>query len=205
MRKNILAVSTFLLVFALLFHIGWCSAKHVSAQGRPLTAAERKLALRVARTAAHEGALKNLRDVDLIWQVTESRASTTEKRSEFLALHSGRAIGHKPCRTDDGNCWSQTLDRRGTIPASVAVGDAGYWRTVAIPAWQRVLQRAEALISGDVISRPCPVAPYTWGGVGRAPDGADDRQHAALDGLYPIGCSGTLNDGFAFKPRAAVR
>jgi hypothetical protein len=190
MLKNILAVALFVTLF--------CSIG--LAQGPRLTPAQRKLALRVARVAAHEGALHNLADVDLVWQVTESRAKTTEKRSEFLAMHSGRAIGVKPCTGLTKNCeWSPLLDHKGTIPASVAIGDEGYWRTIAIPAWQRVLARAEELVAGEPYVKPCRLDPYTWGSVKL------DSKRAAADGLYPIGCTGTLNDGFTFKAALVVR
>lgn len=164
------------------------------AQDQGLSASEEKLALYVARVSAHEGALKNLRDTDLVWQVVINNAKTTAGRIQFLEQHSGRALGKKPCT--ESNCeWSSLLDRRGTIPAAQAAGkDAGYWRTVTIPRWRAVLVRARELVRdpSDTAQLPCVGHPVTWGSLKL------DGKKAAANGLHPLICENTLNTGFSY-------
>lgn len=151
-----------------------------------------QLALEVAVVAAHEGALDNLRDTALVWQVVEARARTTSGRLAFLRSHSGRALGLKPC--NEGNCaWSTELLRAPSkTPESV---DAGYWRAVRAPQWELVQRKALGLVYGTDADRPCPSAPYTWGG-------AMDIESAWLKRrLVPMGCHGTLNEGFRVAPK----
>lgn len=165
--------------------------------------AQSELALAVARVAAHEGALTNVRDVDLIWQVVRGHGADARERLRWLRQHSPRALGLVPTKAWDGNGWSAELSPRALVPASVAAGgDAqlvGYWRAVALPRWRLVLSRAQDLVARDVADGPCPSQPYSWGGVGRVTNGADDREAAAARGLFPLGCRGTSNDGFAFR------
>lgn len=162
-----------------------------------------KLARAVAVVAAHEGALVSPRDLDLIWQATAYNGQTDEQRLGWLRSHSARALGSKPCVS--GNCtWSADLYAGAAIPAAVASGrvSGGYWRTVTLPRFQHLLSRAKLLVNGAPYDKPCGIEPRTWGGVGR--DGVDDRAVAARKfGRYPIGCAGTLNDGFA--PAKAFR
>jgi hypothetical protein len=151
------------------------------------------LALAVAQVAAHEGALRNLRDVDLIWQCVEARGDTDAKRLRWLQKHSPRALGLKPPKLGDVNAWSSELGRNATLPADVASGDPkrqSYWRFRVMPRWAEVLARAQHLASGGRYEKPCPSTPTTWGG-------PMDHEVAAEMGLYPLGCQGTLNDGFA--------
>lgn len=151
-----------------------------------------QLALELAVVAAHEGALDNLRDTALLFQVLESRARTDRGRLALLRAHSPRALGIEPC--NGGNCrWSvELLHAPSTTPSSV---DAGYWRTVRAPQWTLVQRKALGLVYGTDSDRPCPVAPWSWGG-------AMDLSGAWLERrLVPLGCEGTLNDGFAFAPR----
>lgn len=151
------------------------------------------LALALAVVAAHEGALDNLRDTDLVWQVVESRASSTAGRLRFLRQHSPRALGLEPC--NGRNCvWSVDLLR--DPDATPQNTDQGYWRSVRAPQWRLIRERAMALVYGAADdARPCLRAPYTWGG-------AMDHAGALKRGLRPLGCSGTLNDGFELKAAA---
>ena len=174
-------------------------------EGAKLTALHERLARAVAVVAAHEGALKTLRDVDLIWQSAQFNGDTDAKRLAWLQMHSGRALGIKPCVGESNCLWSGALAHGARVVSAETIKlgkvDPGYWRTVTVPRFERVLARARELVSGAPYERPCPIEPRTWGGVGRDPLGADDREHAAGEGLFPIGCVGTLNDGFA--PRSA--
>jgi hypothetical protein len=152
-----------------------------------------QLALELAVVAAHEGALDNLRDTALIYQVLEARAVSTAGRIALLRLHSGRALGRKPC--EGGNCaWSVELLRNPhATPPSV---DAAYWTRVRAGDWTLVMRKAQGLVYGIDDDRPCLGAPYSWGYAG-------DLKSAWLDRrLLPMGCAGTLNDGFALAPRS---
>lgn len=188
---NIMATLLLAFVFAVLF---FYASGLAQGQSLPkLTWAQERYAFALARVSAHEGALTNLRDVDLVHQVAITNAATPQKQLEFLHAHSGRSLGDKPCT--DANCeWSPKLNRAGTVPAAQAAGkDAAYWRVVVMPRWRSVLARARVLASGAVpySQLPCKRAPVTWGSVRL------DSKKAASHGLYPLGCSGTLNDGFA--------
>jgi len=138
-----------------------------------------------------------LEDTKLVWQVVECNAGSTDRRLDFLRRHSGRVLALKPC--DSGNCrWARNLTRDATaLPAGIASGNGGpkdwegYWRAVMAPRWGAVLELAEALANGEVTDRPCSACPRTWGG-------PMDHEHALTQGLFPMGCQGVRNDGFAF-------
>ncbi len=167
-------------------------------QSGATVSARAALATLLAHTAAHEGALLNadpLRELALLWQVVEGSAPTTEKRLAFLRAHSPQLAGTRTCRI---NCWALELKGK-TLPASVAASDAAYWRKVVLPTYLRIERRARELVAGAAYDKPCRVQPVTWGAVGRLSPEADDREKAAQHGLAPIGCEGTLNDGFAAK------
>jgi hypothetical protein len=154
---------------------------------------DRALVLALARVAAHEGALQNPRDLDLVWQVTEGYGATSDRRLRFLQQHSPRALGLEPPRQGAKNAFAAELKRNDTLPASVAAADRGtkaYWTHKVMPRWQDLLDRAEYLVAGKPYARPCPLKPVTWGG-------PMDHESAREQGRYPIGCEGTLNDGFA--------
>jgi hypothetical protein len=157
------------------------------------------LALSLARVAAHEGALSNPRDLNLIWQVTRRWGTTSTERLRWLQAHSPRALGLKPSRPGNANAFTAELSKTATIPASVASGASrqklAYWQHKVMPKWQTLLGRARQLVGGAQYDEPCPIEPVTWGG-------PMDHEIAAANGRYPIGCEGTLNDGFA--PRAML-
>lgn len=148
---------------------------------------ELELAFRVAKVAANEGALWNLRDTALIWQTVEHRGRDTAARLKWLAKHSPKVHGMRACLR--GNClWSQHLKRNATLPAGLAAG-LEYWEWKLAPKWSDVLLYAEQLVAGDVVDRPCLSPPDTWGGPG-------DVENAIAHGLIPLGCEGTLNEGW---------
>lgn len=170
----------FFLLLALLFLVAWVPSE------RKL---ERELSERVWRVCLNEGALLNVRECALVWQVVEGQADDAGGRMDWLAKHSPRVHGLRPC--DRGNClWTRGLTRELSMPAALASGHEPYWRVVLSPRAQEALLLVERLVSGEVVDRPCPVQPSTWGG-------PMDTRGALAGGLFPIGCSGTLNDGFA--------
>jgi hypothetical protein len=158
--------------------------------------ADKALALALARVAVHEGALAQPKDLDLIWQVTSRWGATSTERLRWLQAHSPRALGLKPPRLGDANAFTAELTAATTIPASVASGadrrKLAYWKVKVLPRWQSLLDRAERLVKGGQYDKPCPIEPITWGG-------PMDHEAAAADGRFPIGCEGTLNDGFTTR------
>jgi len=174
-----------------------------------LTDLEEELAWSISLVAANEGALWGLMDVALVHQVVVANVSqrpnypteTLERHIEFLKKHSGRVLGAKPC-FETGNCqWVRQLSKTAhKLPASVASGSGGpkdweaYWRIEMAPRWQRVMDFSRALVSGEVVVKPCRIEPRTWGSL---KNGLPDLEVALANGLWPIGCKGTRNDGFA--------
>jgi hypothetical protein len=150
-----------------------------------------QLALELAVVAAHEGALDNTPDTALVWQVVESRASTTQGRINFLRAHSPRALGRKACNY--GNCvWSQELlEAPDEPPASLS---AAWWTATRAESWQVLRRYASELVYGIELWRPCPAAPYSWGYAGDLKSAWIERR------LVPLGCEGTMNDGFRVAP-----
>jgi hypothetical protein len=67
---------------------------------------------------------------------------------------------------------------------------ADLWELRVMPVWEDTLRYADYLVRGGRYNRPCHVPPRTWGG-------PMDVRRAVRRGLYPIGCAGTANDGFA--------
>jgi hypothetical protein len=70
------------------------------------------LGLMVARTAANEGAFKYRSTTALVWQVVRvNGGKTNDTRADFLARHSPKANGFKPCHVS--NClWSHQIPPR---------------------------------------------------------------------------------------------
>lgn len=153
-------------------------------------AATNDLALAIARVAANEGALWEIRDADIVCQVVMGSADTYAGRLAWLKSHSGRVMKQKPCR--GGNClWSRNLQRdHGIVPAGIAAGKRDWWRAEMADRWEAVLSRAEACVAGRA-PEPCHLPPTTWGSK------RIDVEQAVARGLFPIGCDPrTLNDGF---------
>lgn len=151
-----------------------------------------QLALELAVVAAHEGALDNLRDTALVWQVVEARARTTHGRLGFLRAHSPRALGYKRCTTS--NCvWSVELLHDPNVPPESL--SAKWWNTTRASQWERIRRYAAELVYGVELWRPCLAAPYSWGYAG-------DLESAWLERrLVPLGCEGTMNEGFTPAPK----
>jgi hypothetical protein len=163
------------------------------AESNALTKSQLKLALHLAKVSAHEGAIVNPRDIDLVWQVTQNNGETVDRQIKFLEQHSGRAIGTKEPRDGDANKWSREMTYALTVPASIASANTGYWKAVTIPRFSKLLDRAKYLVAGGSYDKPCHIEPKTWGSV------LLDSARAAKDGRFPIGCIGTINDGFTTK------
>jgi len=178
----------------LLWALLACGYAHLASASKP------DLALAVAKVAANEGALWNFYDTSLIWQVVEGHGETDAQRLKWLQKHSGRVLGMKTCTS--GNCrWTKQLSKKATsMPAAIASGKGGpkdweaYWRVVMAPRWGFVLRLAEELVGGRPYGHPCHITPVTWGSMRK---NMPDERVALRNGLFPIGCEGTLNDGFA--------
>jgi hypothetical protein len=163
----------------------------------PVTAAPRRerqerseLALWVARVSANEGALKNRRQAALVWQTTRNAAPTTAKRADWLSRHSPRVHGLRACGA--GNCrWTPELQRSEEQPLSLGL-PLDQWMLRVLPIWHDTLAYVDWLVQGDRRTEdPCPITPRTWGC-------ELDRPRALSRGLYPIGCYGTSDDGYAY-------
>ena len=168
-------------------------AKSSAANASTYRSPRDQLALELAVVSAHEGALENRRDTALVWQVVEARALTTQARLHFLRAHSPRALGRKSCNV--GNCvWSrELLLAPEQPPASLS---AAWWKATRALRWQEVRRYASELVYGIELWRPCPSAPYSWGYAGDLKSAWVERR------LVPLGCEGTMNDGFTVAPRS---
>lgn len=185
---------------AALVCAAWLVAPRTGAQEVRLTGPQYVLAFMVAKVAANEASLWRVRpaEVALIWQVTESRASTTASRARWLRRHSSCVLGPVPPERRDvvpeGNCvWSWHLSRTGSKPRNWPSGVPwARYRT----RWEQVQTYARMLVGGYAVHRPCPETPWTWGGR------TLDMDWARARGLRPLGCEDrrgrpTLNEGFA--------
>jgi len=144
----------------------------------------------VARISANEGALHSHADAALVWQATRVNGDRArDGRAGWLSRHSPAVAGRRACAR--GNCrWSPYLARDGRFPTGLAVTH-DFWRVRVRPAWLSLLQYVDDLVLNDRDDDdPCAIEPATWGG-------KMDIVGARARGLYPIGCVGTLNDGFA--------
>ena len=171
----------------------WCSTPTARAGGAAEAqelAARYELALWVARVAANEGALKNRPEAALVWQTTRTNGKDTTRRTDWLARHSPRVHGTRPC--GGGNCmWSANLTREAALPAGLLLR-LDQWEIRVAPLWLDTLRYVDWMVLGDRTSEdPCHVPPRTWGC-------ELDRARALTKGLYPIGCRGTSDDGYTY-------
>lgn len=149
-----------------------------------------RLALRVAQVAVNEGALRNRGELELVWQTVESNAQDLEDRRDWLRRHSRRVHGLARCPSGRNCQWTPQLDRTLRQPPALSLPSADFWRLRVEPIWEDALRYADWLVRGGRYRQPCHVPPRTWGG-------ERDREAAIKRGLFPIGCSGTENDGYA--------
>lgn len=162
-----------------------------------------ELALAVAKVAANEASLAEIEpvDVNLIWQVTETRASTTSDRLRWLRAHSSCVLTDRPLTEREalGNCrWSRGLNAEDTEPNG--------WPSILAwsrfrDRWAQVREHARRLVAGRPYDRPCPGRPFTWG------SRTLDMARALELGLVPLGCRDdrgqpTRNEGFALGGRS---
>jgi hypothetical protein len=181
------------LLAVLWWCVFWWCAPPVRAMAAPAAAELQRLldfSVWVARVSANEGALKNRPEVALVWQTARSSARTTEKRAAWLAKHSPRVHGTRPCKV--GNCfWTPNLTRSAAMPDGLRI-PVDYWTVKVAPLWVDTLRYSDWLVLGNRTSDdPCHVTPKTWGC-------EQDRARALREGLYPIGCTRTLDDGFTY-------
>ncbi len=199
-RDRIASALRFVVLVGILV-LAWMVLR-VGAQDRASRSqtAQRDLALAVAKVAANEASLTELRpaEVALIWQVTEARADSSADRLRWLRAHSSCVLTDRPLRDSElgGNCrWSRNLSDSDVEPAN--------WPTSVpwsryVERWRQVRGLARRLVDGHGGMRPCPGTPLTWGG-------PMDRARALERGLVPLGCRDprtgipTLNEGFALR------
>ncbi len=167
---------------------------HGFAQAAGGGAVDRSLAATLAIVALHEGAIENPWETALVWQCAETNAHTPAGRLAWLRAHSPRATGYAAPFADDTNAWTARFNFRD-VPSGFADGD--YFRAVTMPRARQVLAYARGLVSGNETLRPCRVAPKSWA------TRASERVAAERSGLYPIGCVGTRNDGYATRAQIA--
>lgn len=176
--------------------------EQTSAAGSDLDRIQSRLALAVAKVAANEASLATIRpaDVALIHQVATARASTPREQLRWLRAHSPCVLGGRDvdALARPGNCrWTRALRDSGAEPE-------GWRETYPHLAWGRYARRwsqvravARRLVAGELVMRPCPSPPWTWGSVRL------DMERALARGLVPLGCRDPLtgerlsNDGFA--------
>lgn len=146
-------------------------------------------ALWLARVSANEGALRDRREMDLVWQVVEDNGG--RDRPAFLRRHSPRVHGDRKCSAKRNCQWSPLLNREGSKPDTLDVPD-DYWELVLRPTWLDLVAYGDYLVAGGAYNRPCARSPRTWGGPMDVERAARRRPP-----LYPMGCNTAFNDGFA--------
>jgi hypothetical protein len=158
---------------------------------------DRDLALALAKTTLNEASFgASPADLYLIWQITEARGRTNERRLEWLRRHSSCVNTNRPMSAAElrSNCrWTRNL---GWSDAQPEGWPAGFpWLRRHRERWSQMRRVSLALVRGRVYTRPCPVAPSTWGGR------VIDLAQALARGLRPVGCRGTANEGFVLASR----
>ena len=168
-------------------------------ESTPIHASKTDLGFRLAQVSANEGAFVYPSTTNLVWQVVrENGGKNIESMADFLARHSPRVHGLRPCFKN--NClWTKNLTRGITYPEGLLIRD-DIWVLKVAPIWQDTIRHADWLVTGMRTSEdPCPIKPRTWGG-------PKDREKAIVNGLYPIGCfrgvgnctRDSCNDGYTF-------
>jgi hypothetical protein len=166
-------------------------------------AAERALALDVARVAVNEGGFGGQRpdgtralpgaEIALIWQTVRGKGRTTETRHAWLRRHSSCVLTTRELTTRErlGNCaWTRNLRDDDSEPLGWP-NRVPWARRVA--RWGVVRAEATSLVRGNPprYGWPCRQDPDTWGG-------DLDHAHALAAGMTPLECVGTLNEGYLF-------
>lgn len=165
-----------------------------------LSRAERDLSLAVAKVAANEASLARSRpaDVALIWQVTEAHGTDAAGRLGWLRSHSSCVLTDRPLSDYErrSNCvWTRGLDDSRRAPEGWAEAYPHLSWSRFAGRWAQVRTVARLLVSGRRTERPCPRTPDTWGGREL------DMEQALRRGLRPVGCVGTVNEGFVYGQR----
>lgn len=145
------------------------------------------LALAVARVCAHEASFRSPPDCLLIVQSTRRHGDTPAERLAWLERHSPRAL------TDD---WTATLPADSDARPEHWPDHWDWPRWAA--TWRAMRESVRAIVVDGREPRrgwPCERDPDTWGGR------VTDRRHidAHRDVLEPLGCVGTLNEGFRWR------
>lgn len=172
--------------------------------GRALSRDESALALGLAKIGVNEAGIATVHpaEIALIWQTVEARGDTARERLGWLRGHSSCVLGESGTRSGvrPGNCaWSRNLRDSDAEPEGWSERYPHLrWSRYAL-RWRQIRELSRRLIAGEIVMRPCPVAPLTWGS-------AEDTPRALRRGLVMIDCrdeSGrpTRNRGFVRRVR----
>lgn len=179
-------------VVGLLWLIGlwiwlWVVASPAHAEHSELS----DLVLWVARVSTNEGAFQNRTEAALVWQATRNSGKNTAKRARWLRKHSPRVHGDRECKR--GNCfWTPNLLRDESKPVGLNI-PTDEWLVDIAPLWRDTFKYVDWMVRGNRSSEdPCHVVPKTWGC-------AEDLKRALREGLFPIGCHDTPDDGFTYE------
>lgn len=167
--------------------------------GRALSRDESALAFALAKIGVNEAGIATVRpaEIALIWQTVEARGLTARERLEWLRGHSSCVLGEHPPLSGvrPGNCsWTRWLLDSDAEPDGWSEAYPSLRWSRYIERWRQIRELSRRLVAGEIVMRPCPVAPLTWGS-------AEDTPRALRRGLVLIDCrdeSGrpTRNRGF---------
>ncbi len=183
-----------LLATAWLVLRGWAGAQDDGAGASYRARRDRAdLVLALARVAYNEAG-DNEPDLALIWAATRAHGETDRARLGFLYRHSPCATAQLPdsiAYQRPGRCrWTRNLDHRGQQPRGWIPSRDGRWTSRDRDRWLAHLERAGEFVRGERVLDVCPETPWTW-------DGRRWIAERVAEGRRPLGCTGTLNEGYA--------
>jgi len=164
-------------------------------QGSATTDAREGLKLALAKVCVNEAGFSSMADCALIHDASGSTGQSSQTRLNWLNRHSRRVLGDRECGNRRNCQWTRNLTWADTMPEGWDTANEWHPRH-----WAQVRRWAHGLVYGTITLHPCPNTPQTWGG-------RMDHERAVNRGLEPLGCVGTLNEGYRYdsaEPRPAV-
>lgn len=163
-----------------------------SSRADDLTPAEEELALALAKVIVNEAGWESRPDAYLIWQTVRGSGQTAEARLAWLREHSSCVLGTEPLTgrraRGFGNChWTRNLTDSDAEPAG---WPAGLPWDRHVPLWRRIRAFSRHLVRVRA-PQVCSERPHTWGG-------RMDEERALERGMRPLGCTGTVNEGYRY-------
>jgi hypothetical protein len=170
-----------------------------------MTAATAALVLAVFRVACNEGALVNLREVSIVYQVTQSHGRSSGERLAWLRRHSPRSccarrdegLGPSASRAKGNQTWTSQLLPSCEKPEALDVSKA-WWEARRRASCFAVYHLAEALVTARIEDKPCDGAPTTWAAPWY-------RARPLAQGMIEHHCEGVLNRAWSWPPRRKSR